>query len=124
MSIHINPGTGPIGSPTSTTDSWINMVELVRDAGVIDKLDMPRAIVQTSDGIPEGGRVTYEVKLGERVCEVEMPALPLTLVRHVPGETNIWDFPRLYVDGSSWVWPYAAEMVFESLCGEREEENA
>lgn len=28
---------------------------------------------------------------------------------------NAWDFQRLYVDGSSWLWPFALNMVESSL---------
>jgi hypothetical protein len=37
-----------------------------------------------------------------------MPGLPVEQVRYM-GESgqNIWDFPRLYVDDSSWIWEFA-----------------
>jgi len=59
------------------------------------------------------GRFTFDVtvhlKDGRHFAfEVEMPGLPLDKVRYVSDEgQNIWDFPRLYVDGSSWVWEYS-----------------
>ncbi len=34
-----------------------------------------------------------------------MPGFPLDRVRYIEGEKrSILDFPRLYVDGSSWIW--------------------
>jgi hypothetical protein len=43
-----------------------------------------------------------------RSIEIQMPGLPVERVRYM-GETgqNIWDFPRLYVDDSSWIWQFA-----------------
>ena len=40
------------------------------------------------------------------------PGLALAGVRYLdqPGQ-NIWHFPRLYIDGDSWVWKYAVEIV-------------
>jgi hypothetical protein len=37
---------------------------------------------------------------------VDMPGLPLHQVALREGD-NAWLFPRLYVDGNSWLWPYA-----------------
>jgi hypothetical protein len=34
------------------------------------------------------------------------------------ADQNIWDFPRLYVNGSSWVWIYAVGSVADALHGE------
>lgn len=121
MSVYINPGTGPIGEPPNETDAWNNMVKLCEDAGVLGKLDMPRAIERNPTADYGDGRIAFLIRLDERVCEVQMPAITLDRVRHIPGETNIWDFPRLYVDGSSWVWPYAVEMVQHGLLEEQEE---
>ena len=44
----------------------------------------------------------------ERTIEIQMPGLPVDRVRFLDEDgQNIWDFPRLYVDDSSWVWKYA-----------------
>ncbi len=39
-----------------------------------------------------------------------MPGIPLSEVRYVKG-LNAWLFPRLYVDGSSWLWEFAINMA-------------
>lgn len=50
---------------------------------------------------------------------VDMPSLSLEKIRYMGEKTqNIWDFPRLYVNGSSWVWKYATikkDEVVETL---------
>jgi len=53
-----------------------------------------------------------------------MPGLPLDLVRYT-GENgqNIWNFPRLYLDDSSWVWKFAANILAnEGFAAEKEEQ--
>jgi hypothetical protein len=49
-------------------------------------------------------------------AEVLMPGLLLSQVRYTgDGYQNIWDYPRLYVDGDSWVWKYAIEVILGQL---------
>lgn len=60
------------------------------------------------------GRYPFRVTVNGRSHLVEMPALPLDAVRFLGGAgQNIWDFPRLFVDGSSWVWKYALHELQE-----------
>ena len=43
---------------------------------------------------------------------VEMPGLPLEQVRYMGHEgQNARDYPRLYVDGASWLWEFAVNIV-------------
>jgi len=37
---------------------------------------------------------------------VDMPGLPLAKVRFTTDQ-NAWDFPRMYVDDSSWLWAFS-----------------
>jgi hypothetical protein len=57
------------------------------------------------------GRYKFNVvheKTGKIVTDVDMPGIPIEKVRYTGTEDqNIWHYPRLYVDGSSWVWLYA-----------------
>jgi hypothetical protein len=44
--------------------------------------------------------------------QIDMPGIPLEQVRYMKEDgQNIWDFPRLYVDGDSWVWYYAVRRL-------------
>jgi len=113
MNIVINPGTEPIGN-ANETEAINNMTAFLADAGIPDAT-VERTAQQAKHDC--GGRFFFDVT-GDGVrggsCEVLMPGLPLEKVRFVGGEDqNIWDFPRLYVGGSSWVWKYAVGMILE-----------
>lgn len=108
--IVINPGSGPVhGSSKENADK--NMQKFLEDT----KSDSFEFSKEENDG-----RFAYALRKGEWVAEIKMPGLPLEKVRYMkePGQ-SIWDFPRLYVDGSSWIWFYAMN-VWEW----REEEEA
>lgn len=112
----INPGSGPIARnpkrPRSVASATANMRALLRDCGI------PKArfklIGKAVD--PWDGRYTFEVRLGRLTCSVDMPAIRLDAVRwmDLPGQ-DIWQFPRLYVDGNSWVWKYAVGALCNGL---------
>lgn len=60
------------------------------------------------DSIPRWRKVGEGIRIKNSIHDVMMPGLPLSKVRYVGGnDQNIWDFPRLYIDGSSWVWCYS-----------------
>lgn len=105
----INPGTQGIDGATEQ-DATDNMAALVNDT--IPTLTYTRVPEQDSKG-----RFAYQVTNPEhpgKTCMVLMPGWKLEHVRWLDlPEQNIWHFPRLYVDGSSWVWKYAAEMLVE-----------
>ena len=100
MSVIINPGSGPVNGDIS----WENAYENIK--AFIDDCEIPLRIVR-SDHEPDAGRYTFVLRNDKYDYEtvVEMPGLPLEKVRYVKGNNrNIFDFPRLYVDGSSWIW--------------------
>lgn len=100
MSILINPGSGPVGKEVS----WDNAYENIR--AYIADCEIPMRIVSSQHEDDEG-RYLFVLRNDEYdyQIEVEMPGLPLESVRYVKGEKrSILDFPRLYVDGSSWIW--------------------
>lgn len=114
MSFIINPGTGPVEG-ASYDEARANIAQLAIDAG------MEHCGVGGS-GEPHNGRYRFELIHGDRTCEVDMPGLPIEQVRYLGNpEQNIWDFPRLYVDGSSWLWAYAIDMVRGGLTDEDDE---
>ena len=125
----INPGTGPVEGST-LEHAYRNMEALLRDAGCPAakwRRDPARDV--------EGGRWPFLVTCPPNAeeprewdCLVDMPGIPLDEVRYVggPGQ-NIWDFPRLYVDGSSWVWKFAVSQLREKASppnGEASKGNA
>ncbi len=111
----INPGTGPVAGAT-LDNAYKNMEALLRDAGIPDA-----KWCRDVDAEEGGGRFSFLVTVPDpddegstTGCPVDMPGIPLAEVRYLgePGQ-NIWDFPRLYVDGSSWVWKFAVSQLRE-----------
>lgn len=104
MSVFINPGSGPVDGATAANarDNINQFCKDLRDRGV-SAYPYPGFEREEIDG-----RWTFKLIVGTRSTEVAMPGLPGERVRWLdePGQ-NIWDFPRLYVDGSSWVWQFA-----------------
>ena len=106
--VFINPGTGPIrGSRKRSAER--NMRQLLIDAKA------PRATRALFCEKCDDGRYEFVVVLGSRACSVLMPGLPLARVRYLGRPQDILDFPRLYVDGSSWVWCIAASNIHDAL---------
>jgi hypothetical protein len=104
-SITINPGSGPVEG-ASEEQAQANMGAFCTDLrarGII------ASTVTRHEADDDGGRFGYRLGLDDgRVVDVEMPGLALDKVRYMGEEgQNIWHFPRLYVDGSSWIWLFA-----------------
>lgn len=110
-SVSINPGSGDVkeGNEKNAID---NIKHFITDLGN-KKIKFVR--VPKED---DGGRfafLIYDYSWGKtNVCLILMPGLFLSDVRYIANENqNIWDFPRLYVDGSSFVWKYALGVCFK-----------
>jgi hypothetical protein len=104
----INPGAGPVGGRVSLRNALKNMTRLKRDAR------LPRQPSKRRPWWDEGGRYGFEVRnsLGRKVT-VLMPGVPLRHVRWMGGDC--WPYPRLYVNGNSWLWRYAVEILAEGI---------
>jgi len=110
MRVIINPGTGPVDGAT-TDNAYANIIEFIDDIG-LDGVQYRRD-VEASEG---DGRFAFVLERERCSCSVLMPGLPLAEVRFVGADgQNIWHFPRLYVDGNSWVWKFAVEIAREGL---------
>lgn len=99
----INPGTGTIHGPDICLEHAITNIE-----AFIKELSMaePRVAVTMLSPEHDGtGRYQFELHRGIRMVDVDMPGLPLGEVRCTKGDRLVP--PRLYVDGSSWMWCYA-----------------
>ena len=104
-----NPGTGPVDG-SSAHNARRNIGAFCREL----RLGAPHIRVERRESGDHGGRYDFVLHRGIRSTEVSMPGLPLDRVALRPGD-NAWHFPRLYVDGSSWLWPYALNMARSDL---------
>ena len=125
VGVIINPGSGPVDGALCR-DAWKNVRQLRRDlAGVAARYEDEQPIasgvtIVRKPQIDERGRYGFTLILGKRRCEVEMPGIPIERVRYLgTPDQNAWHFPRLYVDGSSWLWMFAVTSVREALAATR-----
>lgn len=104
----INPGSGPVDN-SSESHAEENIKHFITDNGV-DGVNF----IRIPDEDYGEGRYAF-LLWKDNVChEIQMPGIPLEKVRYMKDEgQNIWDFPRLYVDGSSWVWYFAIGLSFQ-----------
>src|SRR5687768_2843943 len=114
MTFIINPGTGPVEG-ASEDEARANIAQLILDAG------LDHCGIYDTDSQPGDGRYRFRLSYDDKTCEVDVPGLPIERVRYLgKPHQNIFDFPRLYVDGSSWLWGFAVGMVRDRLVGEDE----
>lgn len=120
MQVIINPGAGPVRDANGT-QAGTNMVTFARD--VAEKLGCPVSEIHVSNlNREERGRYLFLLSRtvdGVRFTStIEMPGIPVDRVRWMRRpEQDIWDFPRLYVDGGSWVWFFAINCAATRLNG-------
>lgn len=110
VAVFINPGSGPVADATEE-NAIENIKQFVKDCEAQSGVCGLKWKREPSND--ENGRYGFRVwkRLGSRdkaTHLIDMPGLPLEHVRYIDSDKqNIWHFPRLYVDGSSWVWKYA-----------------
>lgn len=117
MSLILNPGAGDVpGATYHNAARNINafMDDLRKAHGYVGMAVVPR-------DVHVRGRwlfvVTCTVPLAKAPLEqwsIDMPGLPLEQVRYTGPPMNPFEFPRLYVDGSSWLWKFAVDICAPS----------
>lgn len=113
MSLILNPGAGDVPGPTSYHNAALNMNAFMDD---LRKAHGYTGMgVVPSDRQKLSGRWSFLVKAAVpgaplKQWEVDMPGLPLDQVRYTGPPQNPFDFPRLYIDGSSWLWKFAVDV--------------
>jgi len=108
QSIHINPGSGPVRGKNLKSNAINNISQFLQDVGGNSEWEYIKK--------QEDGRFLFVISSVVADVEVEMPGLPLEEVRYIDkNNQNIWDFDRLYINGSSWVWLYAVQSMQELL---------
>ena len=112
-----NPGAGAVhgyADRLTFRDAHRNMRALLDDTG-------GGLSCRPADEDPDpDGRWAFTVTApdGRRVA-VHMPGLPLECVRFERGQAKALAFPRLYVDGSSWWWPFAVMALADFAAGQQ-----
>lgn len=106
--VAISPGTGPVPDATEQT-AWKLMGEF---AGELGQLEVEVVAIRRGHPCDSGdGRFRFhlearkDVDTETRSFEIEMPGVDVT------AESTVWVSPRLYVDGSSWLWGFAVSIV-------------
>jgi hypothetical protein len=99
-------GTGPVQGATEQ-EALRNIGVFIGDLraqGLVTDL-----LTYRPDSSRDDGRYTCDLLFEDgRVVEIRMPGLPLDRVRWMADPSqHIKEFPRLYVDGGSWVWWFA-----------------
>lgn len=109
IEIIINPGSGPVPNATAAQAATA-MEQFVRDLaerGIV-VASCVRNEADDYDTDDHDGRFAFDLAFGDgRTAQVQMPGLPVDRVRWLGQDQDIWQFPRLYVDDSSWVWFFA-----------------
>lgn len=108
--VWLNPGTGALDG-AHQENAWVNMAAFVAELaqrGAVTAETIRRAAADRGDG-----RYAFEIIFGnDRRVKVDMPGWHLDDVRYREGgEQTPFTFPRLYVDDSSWLWPFAVDMA-------------
>lgn len=106
-SIAINPGSGRVAESTEQ-NAIANMAVLLDDLRT--RSLNPSTFVRRAEADYGDGRYAFNVLIDDANIEVQMPGLPIDQVRWLKSEgQDIWQFPRLYIDDSSWVWYFALD---------------
>ena len=106
MNIIINPGSGPVGG-ADADHARVNI-----EAFLADLRAEGHTVALVGPGPEVEGRWRFDITVDGKPHEIEMPGIPLAAVRYMADPSqDIWEYPRLYVDGSSWVWRYALNVA-------------
>ena len=122
MTVIINPGTGPIPDAT-LTQAFLCAEQLVAD--IADKEVRPSAQPFVSGAKysrapfrDADGRYGFTFRAGDFSAVVDIPGIPVDRVRYLKLDgQNIWNYPRLYINESSFVWYYVVGLLRAELSG-------
>lgn len=109
MGFVINPGSGPVEGANAAQAARA-MQQFVHDLSErgITVGSYVRNEDADYDADDHDGRFAFDLAFADgRTAQVQMPGLPVDQVRWLGPDQDIWQFPRLYVDDSSWVWFFA-----------------
>ena len=107
MQFVINPGTEPVDDATEA-HAIENIRHFVTDlGGDTPQRDIKWIRIPEQDG-GDDGRYAFLIWMGNQCHEIDMPGCPLEVVR----QSRPWYSPRLYIDGSSWLWGFGLGVCF------------
>jgi hypothetical protein len=109
MIVMINPGTTPVERAQERL-AHSNMRRFLADLG--RGVTARRVSEGEEDG--SGGRWMFRLERGKRHVLVHMPGCPRDMVC-APLRAGMVLPYRLYVDGNSWMWPYALNIARDAL---------
>lgn len=115
----LNPGTGNLNKTTEE-----NAIKNIKNL-LIDSDNFEVNVIRIPEKDYGNGRYAF-LLYKENFCHmIQMPGLPLEQVRFMNEDSqHIYDFPRLYIDDSSWIWFVAVENILQPFdYHEREEEK-
>jgi len=92
--------------PVTLDNAWSNVMQLMSDAGIVD-FEMTRADEDVDDGC-----WPFEVRWEGQEAFIWIPGVPIDQLK-VSQRSATYFVPRLWVDGNSWLWEYAVEILSE-----------
>jgi hypothetical protein len=120
-----SPGSGPVLGEATVDQATANAEMFAADlrglsghavtvAPLTDPSDDEAALLMggTSYQPDHDGRFPFRLTVEGTVHVLEMPGIPLAQVRYLGAESqNVWDFPRVFLDGSSWAWTFGLRVL-------------
>jgi hypothetical protein len=120
-----SPGAGPVPGEATVEQAAANAEMFAADlrglsgygvsvAPLTDPSDDEAALLMggTSYQPDHDGRFPFRLTVKGTVHVLEMPGLPLPQVRYLGADNqNIRDFPRVFLDGSSWAWAFGLRVL-------------
>ena len=105
----LNPGAGPLPEA-------VRVVAMANAKVFVDDIRAAHGYtdVRLVPGEEKDGRWSFRLTCDGDEHDLDMPGLPLAQVRYTGHPQNPFDYPRLYVDGSSWLWKFAVNMCTPS----------
>jgi len=109
MQAIINPGAEPIYKGTTIENARENIKQLILDCGFsLDEI----TIFEVKEKHNWFGRYCFTLsRIGYCGVEIDMPGLPLEQVRYLGMNQNIWNFSRLHINGSSFLWKFVVSLA-------------
>lgn len=116
-----NLGTGAVPPDATLANAHANIDQFV--AEVTEGMQVHKIWSQREPDLDANGRFGFTMFASvtehgdpDVTLEVRMPGLPLEQVNFGAREgDNAFDFPRLYVNGSSWWWSYGVNRAREEI---------